>query len=355
MAWVRPAYSKSMVDKAGRVLVDPSADIEDYIGAFAIVSNWRASHSFPLNTFTVTLKRKGQSIDSNCLVAQRIKRLASIEWKLQRFKGIRLSQLQDIGGCRAVVSNLDMVRELVALYKGSALKHKVKTDDYIDHPQELGYRGIHLIYTYNSDRNSFYNGHKIEMQIRSQFQHAWATAVETVGTFISQALKSSQGEEDWLRFFQLMGTAIAFQEGTAPVPSTPTDPIELRGELTLYAQQLDLINRLEAYGNALRFSETDVYQGQADYYLLVLNPAEQTVQVIGFPKNQLSAAQDEYAKIEKEIASQGGRDAVLVSVDSIASLRRAYPNYFLDTRVFINLVRDVIEGQPMIVTGTGFA
>jgi hypothetical protein len=40
-----------------------------------------------------------------------------------------------------------------------------------------------------------YNDLKIEMQLRSQYQHAWATAVETVGTFIGQALKSSIGPE----------------------------------------------------------------------------------------------------------------------------------------------------------------
>ena len=42
-----------------------------------------------------------------------------------------------------------------------------------------GYRGVHLIYRYNSDRKTEYNTLLIEMQLRSQLQHAWATAVET--------------------------------------------------------------------------------------------------------------------------------------------------------------------------------
>ncbi len=63
-------------------------------------------------------------------------------------------------------------------------------DDYIEHPKESGYHGIHLIYQYRSDKRTDNNSLKIEVQLRSQLQHAWATAVETVGTFVQQALKS---------------------------------------------------------------------------------------------------------------------------------------------------------------------
>jgi hypothetical protein len=36
-------------------------------------------------------------------------------------------------------------------------------------------------------------------------------------------------------------------------------------------------------------------------------------------------------------------DAVLVSVDSMAALRRAYPNYFLDTKVFVDLMNETLK------------
>ena len=35
-------------------------------------------------------------------------------------------------------------------------------------------------------------------------------------------------------------------------------------------------------------------------------------------------------------------DVVLVSVDSMAALRRAYPNYFLDTRAFLEAVKAAV-------------
>jgi len=40
-------------------------------------------------------------------------------------------------------------------------------------------------------------------------QHAWATAVEAVGIFTKQALKSNIGDGEWLRLFALMSSEIA--------------------------------------------------------------------------------------------------------------------------------------------------
>lgn len=200
--------------------------------AMAVVNNWRSSNSFPLNTLQVGLRQRARQVDPDALVAQRIKRMSSIEAKLSRFKTIRLSQMQDIGGCRAVVRSVPHVRQLAELHDTSAMKHRLlRVDDYLDTPQSSGYRGIHLIYRYYSDRNETYNGLQIEIQLRSLLQHAWATAVETVGTFLKQALKSSQGHVEWLRFFALMGSALALRERTALVPETPTERSQLFDEL----------------------------------------------------------------------------------------------------------------------------
>ncbi|MGN6268260.1 MAG: hypothetical protein ACTHM0_00015 [Sphingomonas sp.] len=42
--------------------------------------------------------------------------------------------------------------------------------------------------------------------------------------------------------------------------------------------------------------------------------------------------------IEKRLDKSAGDEAVLVSVDSVSSLKKAYPNYFLDTQVFSKMV-----------------
>lgn len=342
MAWTEPQYSKSQVDRAGQILILPNASNEEVYEALYIVNNWRSSHSFPLNTLQVGLRQRARQVDTDALVAQRIKRLSSIEAKLTRFKTMKLSQMQDIGGCRAVMRSVAHVRDLTEVHRRSAMKHKLlRVDDYLATPQTSGYRGMHLIYRYYSDRSETFNGLQIEVQLRSLLQHAWATAVETVGTFLKQALKSSQGHAEWLRFFAFMGSALALRERTSLVPSTPTDRRVLYKAIQQMAAELDVERRLEAYGNALQTLEE---QGVANahFFLLALDPVADTITIRGFRKNELEPATKAYLEVERSLNAATGAEAVLVSVDSIAALKRAYPNYFLDTQAFLDAVRQVL-------------
>jgi ppGpp synthetase/RelA/SpoT-type nucleotidyltranferase len=366
MAWAVPKFSKEQVNAARKVLVRELNEDTPYWSAMdrwhewdnaiAIINNWRSAHGYPLNTFQMNLRISARSADKTALVAQRTKRLSSIATKLDRFPRMKLSQMQDIGGCRAVVQTVAKVRQLANFYRNvSRIKHKLATvDDYITTPQKSGYRGIHLVYRYYSDKRGtrIYNDLKIEMQLRSQYQHAWATAVETVGTFIRQALKSSVGEAEWLRFFALMGTAIAFRENAPPVPGTSTKRSELVAELDEYAQELNVENRLRVYGEALR----KIQEGAQDahYYLLRLNPtlSQPQLTITGFQLGQIAEAENQYAEAEKQVKDQPGTDAVLVAVDSVAALQRAYPNYFADTRAFVELLKQALSGRKRpIFTG----
>jgi ppGpp synthetase/RelA/SpoT-type nucleotidyltranferase len=135
MVWVRPQYSPEQVDAAGATLIHAAASPEALDMAFTVINNWRSSHAFPLNTFQMTLRRKSREIDQKSLVAQRVKRLSAIDEKLRRLDWLRLSEMQDIGGCRAVVRTVRGVNRLVKLYKDSDLKHDLDDeDDYIERP-----------------------------------------------------------------------------------------------------------------------------------------------------------------------------------------------------------------------------
>jgi hypothetical protein len=353
--WTVPKFSKKRVNRAGQfILTPPAGGIEyeseewhvwaaDYLGSLDIINNWRSSHNFPLNTFHVGLRRRAKSIDANSITAQRIKRMASIEGKLARFPTMTLSQMQDIGGCRAIVSSAAQVNQLCADYAGSDIKHALhQKDDYIHEPKASGYRGVHLVYRYYSDRKTDYNTLKIEIQLRSQYQHAWATAVETVGAFVQQALKSSLGEQEWLRFFALMGSAIAVREDSALVPNTPPAYSDLVKELRDHARALDVSNRLAAFGAAMQ-----VFEGPRSkhnhYYLIEVNSYSKTVSVTGFKQSESEAATNKYLETEKKLKNLPSSDAVLVSVDSMDALRRAYPNYFLDTGLFVKLTNETLK------------
>jgi len=309
--------------------------------ALAVINNWRSSHSYPLNALQVSLRKLAPKIDGDPTVAQRIKRLPSIRHKLERFGGMRLSQMQDIGGCRAVLSSVEAVDELVAYYKTkSRAKHTlIGEDPYILEPKSSGYRGVHLIYSYSG--RSEWNGLKVEIQLRSRLQHAWATAVETVGTFTRQALKSSLGEADWLEFFTLMSSALARREGTPLVPNTPEDAETLTQELRRYTRKLKVIDRLQAYGQTLQHVERTLEGVKGGHtFLLELDVETQRLTVWDFD-NTVQAV-EQYEAVERAIEDQPNKDAVLVSVESLATLRRAYPNYFLDTTAFVESVREAI-------------
>jgi len=226
---------------------------------------------------------------------------------------------------------VESVMKLVSDYKNSDIKHSlIDEDDYITTPKKTGYRSYHLIYKYFSDRNDNYNGLKVEVQLRSNLQHAWATAVETVGTFMKQSLKSNRGEKEWLRFFALMGTAIAETEKTPPVPNTPTNPEDLKVEIRDFVNRLEVINRLEAFGGAMKTLESPTIAG-AHFYLLELDPTAKNTKITGFKMRDLDVALQQNLALEKTIPlSQGkdpmaeGKDTVLVSAESIVALKRRF-------------------------------
>jgi ppGpp synthetase/RelA/SpoT-type nucleotidyltranferase len=360
MKHVVPEYSiPDQVDEAGDAIINlprlpsfesPNWTAEDFENlekwqhAYDVVYNFRSSHSFPLNTFQTTLRDKAHKVDPQSIVAQRVKRLPTIIAKLERRK-LRLSEIQDIGGCRVVVSSVARVQRLVRAYEQSDLKHELlRKDDYIRSPKVSGYRGVHLIYSYRSDRKQTYNGLKVEIQFRSTLQHAWATAVEIVGRFTAQALKSNQGDRRWRRFFALMGPAIALREKGALVPNTPADHATLTADLRRYANKLGAIDHLRLYNAALQHRELEHIEG-ARYFLLKLEPKENRVLVTGFKSSELAKAQDRYQQVEREISSASGDDVVLVSTSSMDALRRGYPNYFLDTHAFINAVTEALDAK----------
>ena len=264
--------------------------------------------------------------------------------------------MQDIGGCRVIVRNIATVRQLVALYKRSAKRNPdraelVRENDYITHPKEDGYRCVHLVYRYRSSakRHIHYNGLRIEIQLRSQLQHTWATAVETVGTFIGHALKSSRGPDDWRRFFALMSTYIAMKEKAPLIADTPQDSEELCQELRKYAEQLGAVRHLELYAAAVDAPQRIGAGKKQHYFLLELDPSQRRIRITGYDFDELAKANTDYLNVEREILKGGLRDAVLVSVKSFAALKRAYPNYFLDTHRFIQLVNEVCAEPPITV------
>jgi len=210
--------------------------------------------------------------------------------------------------------------------------------DYIARPRDSGYRGIHLVYKFRTthEDRSVHNGQRIEIQIRTQLQHVWATADEIVGAFTKQALKSGQGSNEWQQLFALVSSAFSIKERRPLVPGTPD------GEL-LYEEIRNVSRRIQAEPFLAACSEATVHieklNAPAVAYLLVLDIENRRVSVR--PQTSMLEANDRYAELEKENSGNPNTQTVLVSVDSIGDLQTAYPNYYLDVSRFLHEVRSI--------------
>ena len=172
-------------------------------------------------------------------------------------------------------------------------------------------------------------------------QHAWATAVETVDTFTQQSLKTNQGSEDWTRFFALMGSAMAIIEKGPLVPETPTNRDLLKKELIEYESKLGVTQTLQTFGKTLKLLEKPADKNHL-YFLLELYPKTNKVNLYGYSKSNLKEAMEDYLIAEREAVKFSG-NVVLVSADSMDGLRRAYPNYFLDTNLFLQSLNQILK------------
>ena len=314
------------------------------------MDNWRVCHVAPLNSFQRSLKSKLTKLDGKALfVSQRLKRTPSILAKLARNPQMLLARMQDIGGIRAVTKNMQSLRELEAAYKKGTSAFTVVQGgkDYIINPKASGYRGVHLIFKCK-------NGFSIELQVRTQIQHAWATAVETMGTFLDCSLKSSEGLDEWLEFFALASSAFAVLESTPRIPGHDLlSDQETFEKLLQTEKRLNVVNVLSGFRMVAHHISNDKKKGR--YHLITLDLEIKKARIQSYEVKDIVFASDEYSKKEAEISSGRNLQVVLVSSESIKALKNAYPSYFLDAELFskqITVIRrrlDKLKGRHFAV------
>ncbi len=332
-------FSRKQISKAGERLITSKSN-EEVEEALSLINIWRTKHLHPLVVLKNSLLRLLTKNEIKAiLVSQRLKRLTSIQYKLDLNPSMGLGGMQDIGGYRAVLNDVKDLKKLKNALKQQKTNHKLeRITDYVNTPKDTGYRSIHFIYKYSSKRD-LYDGLRIELQIRTKLQHNWATAVETAAIVTKTSLKSNQGPDEWLDFFKVVSSLFAVKE-KLPI-------LEEHEELTMeelmvkcynYCSQLNILTKLKAIRVSTNKIETDNFIG--DYYLLNINIKEMSVSIQIFNKNQFEYATSEYLKLEKVI-DENENAVVLVSATSIKTLKKAYPSYFLDTSEFIQAIEKV--------------
>lgn len=334
-------FSRNQITKAGKTILSAKTDAERN-AALEKINVWRTNHLHPLNVMkNALLRTTEQNKIEPILVSQRLKRLTSIEYKLDLNPNMGLGGMQDIGGFRAVLKDTKDLFKLKKILDRNNFNHKIKrVVDYVDFPKESGYRSIHYIYDYTSKIDK-YKGLLLELQIRTKLQHNWATAVETAGILTKTSLKSSQGPDEWLDFFKIVSSLFAIKENLPVLNIHSEKTMEsLMVDCYKISKKLNVITILKGLQVSARKIEIDKYVGE--YYIINISIKEKNVRIRTFKKSEYERATKQYLELEKSIDNKENA-VVLVSSISLKSLKKAYPSYFLDTSEFITALEKVNE------------
>lgn len=336
------AYSKTKIDQAGESLKNRSSG-DNLTHALDILSSWRAYHAIPLDNFATVLRTRTQKISSSAVVAQRLKRTPSILLKLSNHRTMRLSAMQDIGGLRAILDTTEEVYKLLELYKRSKSKHSLSSlDDYIEAPKKDGYRSIHLVYKLSKIPNLF-----LEIQLRSQLQHIWATGVEVFGTLQNSSFKSGHGNRKWLDFFSMLSSVFAAKENRPLLEAhRKTSQEDLIEQVQREIQELQVIENLIVYTAVYKTISKSATKGRKGHYsLILLNSRENTISIDAFGASQFEVAAQMYLELEKKHFNDKQLNIVLVNTGDIKKLELSYPNYFMDTKILIQNLSLIVMGK----------
>ena len=305
--------SKTLIRKIGHNIKNNIVSEEE----LNIFNAYRNTYIEVMEELLTSIKDK---LPKPLFIARRLKRLESIKIKLQRFPQMELDRMQDIGGTRAVFNNLDEVKEYIKnirVIENSTFKI-IKENDYISNPKDDGYRSYHIVFECLSDK---LKGYKVELQIRDLKEHYWATAVEILSVISkSNNLKIGKGEEYYKRFFYLSSKILHNEYDKNEVD-------ELK-ELDKKYKILDILK-----GFSLGFSSID-FKIQDLIYVIYMNYNTKEVYTNSFNKKNVEIASLLYKELEKK----DNINAVLVDARDIKTLNEAYPNYFGDSKKFINYI-----------------
>jgi len=165
------------------------------------------------------------------------KSTTSLIEKLHR-ESIRLAQVQDIAGCRVVVTDVLEQNRVVASLKANFPEASVM--DRRAHPS-YGYRAVHVIVQSS--------GKAAEIQVRTSLQHRWAELSEKFADMFDPAIKYGGGAEQYRNVLAGASGLVALFEETetqcAAELQSPAEgaPEEVVRRLREVQEQLNVLKR----------------------------------------------------------------------------------------------------------------
>lgn len=342
------SYSKSSLKKIGEKLrhAEPLDQEEEL--AFAM---YRLGHRNIIETFRQKHRQqliKPQWKNRSVIFASRLKKRSTISMKLgSRQKQMDLTRMNDIAGCRLIFPVLPALYEYRSMFLNEAdkfgryeLRTKDNQYDYLAHPRDTGYRGIHDVYV---EANSDPIKAKIEVQYRTAVQHSWATALEIWDFGHGHGAKFGSENEVVQRLFSLIAELFWRYLDSNPADKRLDDSgrvlykeiLNLNQEVRLiefFAERKSLVSSKYPHYSRSKF---DILLRRFRPSTRLHGPIEEKINVITDPWDDLT---EELLDDEKDEY----KDSVLVSMDS-KLVRSAYNNYFDDASEFKRNMRKALS------------
>lgn len=338
-----PEYSRGQIARSGRAIRNGSATMLDHY----VVENHRTSHSHILNAFQASLRNRAR--DKDVTVAQRLKRRATIYDKLTRRPNFSLTEMQDIAGCRLIFKNVDDLHDFRTSYLNARFQHKLLTEDerfnYLRKPKLDGYRGLHDVYEYRAARQSGerWNKLRIELQYRTIYQHAWATAVEVAGLLTENEHKFGRAASDYSEFFCLASEMIARTFEASTSCYSEMSLIDVVNRFHEIDQKIELLNLFRQYNRVA----PSVFGVNKNAILIFNKRADQDKRTEMLSFASFADAVRRLGELEQANFQQNDPyDIVLVrsvSGGGSGSIESAFRNYFADTRDFVRYIEQATE------------
>jgi len=324
------AISKSKLDKAGDYLAKEKwTNDEDFLDYDNVLDEYRKSHLEPLTEVTLKLQEWLSAFKQNYYIAQRLKRKPQILRKLKRFS-IRLSQLQDIGGCRIIFESNDILESFLPFLKEKLSKSRYFTiereTDYREKGRDdSGYRAVHLIVS-RSDV-------KLEIQLRSRIQHYWAESIERTSVIYGYLLKELEGDPIVLSYFKQSSNVFHEIEcKRKPTSDQANDLDDLRKRSEEIIRSSDKMNVFDSYVNEsfikAMISRESSLRTTFHNWMIVFNWNTGAFMNWEITGRNPDIAIKKYSEYEKKWKANEGYEVVMIGSSDVSTIRQTHSHYF---------------------------
>lgn len=262
-------------------------------------------------------------------IAQRLKRKPQIIRKLNRLS-VRLTQLQDIGGCRIIVPKDKDVDQIYAF-----LEDKAKTEagfnieritDYREKGRDdTGYRSLHVIMV----REKL----NLELQIRSRIQHYWAESIERTSVIYGHHLKEKEGAPEVVDYFKnLSDVFYEIESGREPSQAQKIQIDALRLSCEKIISDSDKHKVFDSFVNegvikTLTEKESKNPSG-INNWILIFDWNQGSFVSWDIVSQNPDDAVAAYVHYEHMYPADHGFEVVLIGSSEIATVRQTHSHYF---------------------------